>query len=193
MNLSEWARGRSQGLVQPLGQGLHRLGVSPNALTVTGLVGMALAGVLVAVGALLWGGLVVALASSLDALDGAVARAAGRVSRWGAFLDSTLDRLAEVAVHLGLLVYVLSFESGAWPAVLVLLALSGSLLVSYARARAEGLGLECKVGLFTRLERVVVLILGLVLGQVVGMLLLLALMTHVTALQRFAHVWRRAA
>lgn len=190
MNLSEWARGRSQGLLELAARRLHRLGVSPDALTWLGFLGMCLAGAVAALGRLPLAGLVVALSASLDALDGSLARLSGRASRRGAFLDSVLDRLAEVAVYLGLLLHLLS--SGAAPLlpVLAFLTVSGSLLVSYTRARAEGLGLECRVGLFTRLERVVVLVAGLLLGQLGWMLALLAVMTHVTAAQRMWHVWR---
>jgi CDP-diacylglycerol--glycerol-3-phosphate 3-phosphatidyltransferase len=132
-------------------------------------------------------GVLIVVVGLFDALDGALARSTGQTSRFGAFLDSTLDRFAEIALYLGLL-YL--YRADPLATVLVYLSITGSLMVSYTRARAEGLGLECKVGFFTRLERLGVLVLGLLLERTILALLVLAVFSNLTALQRMWHVWR---
>ena len=139
------------------------------------------------------------LGALCDILDGSMARRAGRSSRRGAFLDSTLDRLAEIAVFIGLIACY--FRAQLFVQLLTGLALTGSLMTSYARARAEGLGVDCKVGLLERPERLALLILGLLLaplslagvGLLVWVIVLLALLTYVTTLQRILHVLGRSA
>jgi CDP-diacylglycerol--glycerol-3-phosphate 3-phosphatidyltransferase len=118
-------------------------------------------------------------------LDGAVARAAGKGSPFGAFLDSTVDRYAEILPYLGL---AFAFRDDRL-FYLPFLAITGSLMVSYARARVEGLGGSCRVGLLERPERIVLLFLGLILGPLAlkVSLVLLAVGSHVTALQRMLH------
>jgi CDP-diacylglycerol--glycerol-3-phosphate 3-phosphatidyltransferase len=128
------------------------------------------------------------MTSSVDALDGALARVLGAKSRFGAFLDSTLDRLSEGALLLGLLVWLLR-QDLTLEVILLFFALLGSVMVSYTRARAEGVGYACKVGFLTRMERVLLLGIGLMLGWVRGLLLVLAIFTWVTVLQRIAHVY----
>jgi len=139
-------------------------------------------------------GWVVLLAGFLDILDGALARHTGQVTRFGAILDSTLDRLSEAALLFGILIFSLR-EQLALEIVLVCLALIGSMMVSYIRARAEGLGIECQVGLFTRAERVIVLALGLLLSQLdyalTVALVIITLFSFITASQRFLHVWQQ--
>jgi CDP-diacylglycerol--glycerol-3-phosphate 3-phosphatidyltransferase len=127
--------------------------------------------------------------SSVDALDGALARVLGAKSRFGAFLDSTLDRLSEGVLFLGLLIWLLS-QGLTFDVVLLFFALLGSVMVSYARARAEGVGYTCKVGLLTRMERVLLLGVGLILGWTRMTLLILAIFTWITVLQRITHVYR---
>ncbi len=172
-------------LVQPLVQA----GVSPNVLTLAGFLLNGVVGGLLAMGVGPVGGLLVWLAGATDLLDGALARAAGRSSVFGAFLDSTLDRFSEAVVLLGLLgLFLRQGEMGG--AVPVTLALIGSFMVSYTRARAEGLGLRCEVGWFDRPARVAILGLGLLLGQPVLTLWVLAVAAHWTVLQRVWHVAR---
>ena len=137
------------------------------------------------------GGVALLLASALDMLDGAVARATGTASPFGAFLDSVADRYSEAAMWMALVI-VFAQKNDALLVAGSVLAMAGSLLVSYARARAEGLGLDCEVGWFQRPERVVALALGLMvpdllLGPVVW---LLAIVTNVTVVQRVLHVRR---
>lgn len=189
-------KNRLRGLLDPLVGALARLGVTPIAVTVAGLA-LSLAGAaLVARGSLLSGGLVLVAAGVCDTLDGSLARRAGRESVFGAFIDSTVDRVAEIAVFGGLILhYVDAGPGGRLPVIACLVALMGAFLTSYTRARAEGLGFECRVGLIERPERVALIILGLVIGgKTLAVILgLLALLTVVTALQRVIHVRRLAA
>ncbi len=185
-------------ILDPVAAGSLRLGLSPDALTIAGLLLSIVAGIAVAMGRLYPATLLLFLGALCDILDGSMARRAGRSSRRGAFLDSTLDRLAEIAVFIGLLVH---FRAQLLVQVLVFVALTGSLMTSYARARAEGLGVDCKVGLLERPERLALLILGLLLaplslagvGLLVWVIALLALLTYVTTLQRILHVLGRTA
>jgi len=175
--------------VQPMGLALAALGLTPNAITLLGLLLHGLvAGVLAAGHATLAGGLLLPVAA-LDMLDGAVARATQRTTRFGAFLDSTTDRYAEIVVFLALLV-AYAPRADALANVAIFLAAVGSMMVSYTRARAEGLGLRCEVGLLPRPERIVILALGLISGWIVPAVWLLAVLTNFTAAQRIWHVWR---
>lgn len=171
---------------------LGHLGFTPNALTIIGSVLTGLVGVLAAQGWFLAAGLGLWLFSLSDTLDGALARATGRVSPFGAFLDSVCDRYAEAGVFLGLVWWFHTTGSGLG-VMLAFLAAISSLMVSYARARAEGLNYHAEVGWFQRPERIVALGLGLVLAQWVPVTLLLALgllavLTTVTVVQRVWHV-----
>jgi len=200
--------------LDPLVRALIALGLKPDHLTALGF-GLSLAAAsLFAIGRFRGAALLAAASGLCDILDGQLARRAGAETRFGAFLDSTLDRLAEAALLTGIAWYytaqlvdmavnpervLANLEYGLEPvtfaaiAILAVLALVGSFLVSYTRARAEGLGLECKVGWFERPERLVLLIAaGLFgLGPVIpGALLVLAVLSFATAIQRMAHVWK---
>jgi CDP-diacylglycerol--glycerol-3-phosphate 3-phosphatidyltransferase len=180
--------------VLPVGRALGRIGLTPNALTALGLVLNIAAGVILATGAYQWGGLAYLAASAFDSLDGAVARAMGQTSRFGAFFDSLADRYSESAVLLGL-AWGLTL-SGQWTLVAAVGAtLVGSLMVSYARARAEGLGVDCEIGLLQRTERILVLGVGLLFAELLlaPVLLALAVATNVTVVQRVLHVRRALA
>ncbi len=162
---------------------LVALRVTPTMLTTTGFLGNVAAGVLVAQGFFFYGGALLLIASGLDMFDGAVARATGTASRFGALYDSVLDRMSEAAVLFGLAWYMIGIRNGE-AAALAFAAVVGSLLVSYVRARAEGLGLELKDGLFTRSERVVLTGVMLITGWVRGGLWVLAILSLATAFQR---------
>ena len=193
MNRATARRVLTSYLEQPVTGLLARLGVSPNGLTLLGLVVAGASAYLLSVG-LLWAGGIVLLASGVfDLFDGALARATGRASRFGALLDSVVDRVSEMVVLLGLLILYMQSPS-AEGLVLVYLALAGSVLVSYLRARAEGLGIECRVGIMTRPERVVALGIGLVLGHwwpvaVLVVLAAVAGLAFFTSVQRLFHSW----
>lgn len=185
----ERLRELTQGVRASIATMLGRLGLTPNGLTLLGyLLNLPVMWVL-ASGHLRLGGVLVALASAFDALDGTLARETQQTSTFGAFFDSVMDRFSEATVLLGLLLWYLRTGVQLEP-VLIYLTMVGSLLVSYTRARAEGLDLQCKVGLLTRFERVVLLVIALLVGQVPLALWLLAILTNVTALQRVYHVWR---
>jgi CDP-diacylglycerol---glycerol-3-phosphate 3-phosphatidyltransferase len=174
---------------------LGRLGFSPNALTILGSVLTACVGLLVAQGWFLAAGVCLWVFSLTDTLDGALARATNRVTTFGAFLDSVCDRYAEAAVFFGL-VWWYQASGNSLGVALAYLALVGSLMVSYARARAEGVGLQAAdVGWFQRPERIILLGVGLLLapltpGALLIVLGLLAVLTTVTVLQRVLHVAR---
>ncbi len=162
---------------------LAAAGVTPTMVTTAGLAGNAIAAVLIARGALLAGGIVVLLASGLDMLDGALARQTGRASRFGALYDSVLDRFSEAVVLFGIAVY--AFNRGSREeTLLAFAAVVGSLLVSYVRARAEGLDVALTDGLFRRQERVVLTAAGLILGLLRAALWILAVLSLLTAVQR---------
>jgi len=175
-------------------------------LTVLGLLLSALTAVVLALGFLFAGGLLVLFAGIFDMFDGALARVSNAASVFGAFFDSMLDRYSESIILFGLLCYALQrpdLHDAFWPAnssllhseqtwmiVCLFIAMVGSCLGSYAKARAEGLGLECKTGLLARPERVVILAIGLLSGTTIWALALLAVLSHVTAIERLIYVWR---
>ena len=187
-----WIKGVKLGLreaVQPLALFLARAGIQANWLTYTGFVLNLGVATLVIEGWLSLAGVVFLLVNALDFLDGAVARAAGTAGRYGAFLDSVLDRYSEAVVFVGLLIWFARL--GDTPALTATaLALIGSFMVSYCRARAEGLGLDCEVGLLQRPERIVILGLGMIAPDylLTPVLILLAVLTNLTAAQRMRHV-----
>lgn len=183
--LRKWTRW----LVDPTSRALHRLGVRPNHLTILGFLLSLVNAWLLAMGRLPLAGVLILVFSALDGLDGSLARVSGQVTRFGGFLDSVLDRCSEAAVYFGLVVFFAA-AGRREELYLTYVAIIGSLLVSYTRARAEGLGLRCEVGWFTRVERVVLLSVGLVLGWLRPVLWLLAILTNVTVLQRVLHVRR---
>jgi CDP-diacylglycerol---glycerol-3-phosphate 3-phosphatidyltransferase len=164
--------------------------ITPNQVSLMGvLLNLASAALLVQ-GQLVLAGLVYLLAGSLDLLDGALARLAKMSSRFGAFLDSTADRISEGVVFAAIAYY---FARHGQPvdAALTVLALLGSLLVSYTRARAEGLGLECKVGIVTRAERVVLVACGLLFGLLPAAIYILVVLTAFSVTQRILHTLRQ--
>jgi CDP-diacylglycerol--glycerol-3-phosphate 3-phosphatidyltransferase len=160
-------------------------------LTVVGLLLSLVTGAVLTFGHLSIGGALLLVAGIFDTFDGALARVTDKASAFGAFFDSTLDRIAEAGIGLGLLVYY-SIHHNASATTLLYLVIVGSLIISYARARAEGLHVECKVGLMARPERVIALAIGLLLGPAITpwALALLAITTWGTVLQRIVHVWQ---
>ena len=173
------------------------LHLTPNTITVIGLVITIVASALVAGGWLLVGAAVLTAGSLLDAVDGALARAQGGGTAFGSFLDSTLDRASEAILYVGIAVWMMgALGEPTLPVLAVFLALAGSFLVSYAHARAEGIGLEASVGLAPRTERLVLVIAGLALAGLgftpvlIGTIFLIAALTVATLIQRIWHVWR---
>ena len=168
---------------------LVRWNVSPDAVTYLGLVLTVGVAVLAGLGEIRWAGVAYIFAALCDTLDGTLARASGKGSRFGAFIDSTMDRFEESIVFLGLTLYY-ARTGGQVEIPLILVVTVGSLMVSYTRARAEGLGVACKVGFMGRPARVVVMIAGMILDQVPIALIILAVTTLATSFQRMYHVWR---
>jgi CDP-diacylglycerol--glycerol-3-phosphate 3-phosphatidyltransferase len=140
-------------------------------------------------GYLFLGGILITGVALFDAIDGTMARMMGRTSRFGAFLDSTLDRFSEAVIFLGLFVYFIG-ENQNQELILIYATVVGSLMVSYARARAEGIGVPLKEGFFTRFERVFLLVVGLLFNQLTLILWVLAIFSNLTAIQRMYLVWR---
>ena len=191
------ARKSAYHLTEPIMPLLVKTHITPTTLTWIGFATALGGAVLIASGHLFIAGFVVLASGFLDMLDGALARHTNQVSRFGAIFDSTLDRISEAVLLLGILVFYLFLgNQSAIGILLVGLALVGSPLVSYIRARAEAIGLECKVGLFTRAERVIVLAAGLLLSHLGNALIIaLAIITvfsFITAGQRLSHVLKQA-
>ncbi len=176
---------------------LNSYGITPNTITLIGFVLTILSAIIIATGYFFVGGLVLGVAALFDMLDGVLARLS-KPSKFGAFLDSTLDRYSESFSFLGLVYYYLTFANARNELSLIFFILIGSLMVSYTRARAEALNIECKVGLLQRPERLVILIVGLLSYWVFPIVLtvalwILAIFTNVTALQRIYDVYWKAA
>lgn len=179
---------------RPVAGALAKMGVSPNMVTFAGLVGAGVSAWLISEGMLWVGGIVMLFAGVLDLFDGALARSTGQDSPFGALLDSVVDRVSEIVVLLGLLLYYAQADSLPG-VVLVYLAVGGSVMVSYLRARSEGLGIDCKVGVMTRPERVAALGFGLIVGHWVPVVVLVVLgviaaLTILTTVQRLFHTGR---
>ncbi len=173
----------------PVARGLFRLGASANQISVGGFaLNVATAG-LVATDHLVAAGVLYLIAGTLDLLDGILARLTGTPTRFGAFLDSTIDRVSEGVVFAAI-GYRFALEGAAINSGVVVLALLGSFLVSYTRSRAEGLGVECKVGITTRAERVVLVAIGLVAQLLTQAIYLVALLTAITVVQRVLRIRR---
>jgi len=186
-NLQQLRRRTGARVAEPFVRALSHSPISPNAITVAGAVVTVVAAWLAAEGHLLTAGLVLGGASLLDLLDGALARATGRTSSFGAILDSTCDRLSEAVLLAGIALWF--GEAGNTTALVVTyVALIASFLVSYVRARGEAMGFDCTVGLCTRPERVIVLALGLLTGLVFVAVAIVALCSTVTVVQRLVHL-----
>jgi len=199
-NLPKPAQDRLLTLTRPIVGPLVRAGVHPNAVTTVGFAVTVSAAVAFAYGNIRLGGLLMLLGGGFDIIDGAVARTSGLASAFGSFYDSTLDRISEILVFVG----ILGLFAGAaprfdasWMVYVVGLALGGSMMVSYTRAIAEKLGLDCQVGLMQRTERVLLLgSVSLVFGAAwngavfIGVLSFMAVMTNFTAIQRIVWVFK---
>ena len=187
--LDKRAREIGRPALEAVARVLARWNVSPDFVTLVGLVLTIGVGILAGMGEIRWAGVVYVFAAICDAIDGTLARVGGKGSRFGAFLDSTIDRFEESIVFLGLIIYY-ARVGGMYEVPLILVAAIGSLMVSYTRARAEALGVSCKVGFMTRVPRVLIMIVGMILDQVLIALILIAATSLFTAIHRLYHVWR---
>jgi phosphatidylglycerophosphate synthase len=206
--LSEKIKRQFLRMTAPVCHFLSSLGVSPNAISFTGLILSMAAGLCYGGGLFFWGGLVLIVAGICDVLDGQMARQSGRHSLFGAFIDSAIDRFSEIFIFMGFAWYFsgnpgneTSAIPGSFVVLIIILALSGSFMVSYTRARAEGLGVDCKVGWMQRPERIIFLVLGSLLTGIlaegnlvmIGTLLLIAVLGNYTAIQRILYVRNQLA
>jgi phosphatidylglycerophosphate synthase len=196
-------------VVKPLGNLFARAGIHPHALTVAGFVISFAAGVVYAQGAFFWGACLLAVAGLCDTLDGQVARQTNKQSRFGAFFDSTLDRYSDLFPLAGLAYFfsggrgwavgIPALESSPLTVIAIVFSIAGSFMVSYARARAEGLGVECKTGIMQRPERIAFLIMGSIVGAIPAVgpvlmkctLFIMAVLTNATAVSRIVHTKRQ--
>ena len=174
-------------VLDPLARLFLRLGLTPNMVTMLGLLGNTVGAYFLARGELLTGGLLIAIMTPIDALDGTMARLRGEASDWGAYVDSVSDRYAELIIYGGLLYHFLT-QGDTLGGMLTFGAAAGSVLVSYVKARAEGLGYEAKVGILTRAERYLVLAPALVFNFIYAGLGILAVFANITAIQRIWYV-----
>ena len=183
LTFTDQMRVRFRGILDPIGAFLNRIGLMPNTMTILGLIGNTAGAVLLSQGQMTYGGLIILAMGPVDALDGTMARLRGEPSEFGAFVDSVTDRYSELVIFGGLIIYYVL--QGNWIAVLATyLAASGSVLVSYVRARAASLGYDTKVGILTRMERYLVLAPTLVFNIPLVGIWIIAILANVTALQR---------
>ena len=200
MNMSEmkllsksWVNGYMT-LIEPLAKLLADYKVHPHVLTISGFVLSLLAANFFRLGFVFYAGVVIVLAGTCDVLDGKLARETNRVSKYGALFDSTIDRYSEVIIFMGLAAFF--YQRSSYLHLLIILAIAGSFMVSYTRARAEGLGIQCKVGLMQRTERITYLALGSLLGAIPGTnhiflvaaIWFIAIFANATAIQRMVYI-----
>ncbi|PJF25202.1 MAG: CDP-alcohol phosphatidyltransferase family protein [Phototrophicales bacterium] len=190
ITLSDRVRAAFVAVTSRAGMAVHRAGIHPDTITIVGLIVVAIGSAFIASGALQFGGLLLLASLPLDALDGAVARAMQRQDRFGAVLDSTLDRYADGLIF-GALAYYFAAQSQPGNLLLALAALMGSFVVSYTRARAGEAGLSVKIGLFSRFERVIALLLALLIPPLlIPGLWVLAVGTNITGVQRLWFIYK---
>ena len=183
LTFTDQMRVRFRGVLDPIGAFFNRIGLMPNTMTILGLIGNTVGAFFLSQGQMTYGGLIILAMGPVDALDGTMARLRGEPSEFGAFVDSVTDRYSELVIFGGLLIYYV--QQGNWVAALATyLAASGSVLVSYVRARASSLGYDTKVGILTRMERYLVLAPTLVLNIPLVGLWIIAILANITALQR---------
>ena len=187
--MTDFLRKIFHGLLNKIAAFLIVLGVKPDTVTFIGLLGNMLAGFLIATGKLQFGGLCALIMGPVDAVDGALARLSDEESRFGAFLDSVVDRYSEIALFLGLLVHAVRIDDDVL-LIWTFIAASGSVMVSYTRARAESLGEEIKIGILTRVERYLVFVPAMITNLPLIGMVIIGVLAHVTASQR---IWQARA
>lgn len=183
-----------KGIVDPIADFLNRLGLTPNTMTILGLVGNIIGSVFLALGQMTIGGIIILLMGPIDALDGTMARLRGMDGQFGAFVDSVTDRYSELVIFGGLL-YFYASQGDLLGTMLVFLAALGSVMVSYIRARGQSLGWDTKVGILTRMERYLVLAPALIIPIPALPLIgigIIAIFANITAFQRIFDVRRQA-
>jgi CDP-diacylglycerol--glycerol-3-phosphate 3-phosphatidyltransferase len=188
-NFAGWARSWVYQLLVRPARSIGNMGITPNTLTLASFVLNILAALLIVVRQWQVAGCIILLSGILDILDGAVAHETSQETPFGAFLDSVLDQYGEIAILMSLLSQYLPAQAYV-EVILIILIVIGTVLTSYVRARAGWLGIECRVGILTHVERVLIITLGLITKQVILALWLLAVLSNLTVLQRIVYVWR---
>jgi CDP-diacylglycerol--glycerol-3-phosphate 3-phosphatidyltransferase len=189
--LTDFLRAKTKFIIDPIVTFMAKYRFSPDTLTVLGMLFHFFYAWLIATGQMAWTAVLMFFLVPLDALDGSLARKLGREQGgFGAFLDSTLDRLAEIVLFGGFIFYYVSLGN-EWMLAVTYIAITGSIMVSYARARAEALGLNAKIGFLSRVERYAVMMFFMVINQPHIGLIILAFFTYFTAFQRMYHVWKQ--
>jgi len=181
-------------VIEPVAKFLINLRIHPHVITFSGLLFSFIAFNFYRQGYFFYAGVLVVLAGACDVLDGKLARETNQISKFGALIDSTIDRYSEILLFLGLAVFF--HNKYSYIVYLIILAITGSFMVSYTRARAEGLGLECKVGLMQRPERMTYLAIGSLLGSipkmgvyiVIATIWFVAIFANITVFQRVIHI-----
>ena len=207
MKYRDYLQDRIYKIINPIIHGMIKIGITPNMVTTIGFLGNVLATAIFILASeqatpeasyamIGWGGAILIFSGLFDMMDGRLARLGNMSTAFGAFWDSTLDRYSELFSLFGLTLYLLN-TVGTWAGVISFLALVGSIMVSYVRARAEGLDIECKVGLMQRPERVVVTSVVAILtgifnsnGWLIGGMILIAVLANITAFWRVAHCYK---
>ena len=190
LTLTEQVRRRFGGILDPIASFLIKIGLKPNTMTILGLVGNTVGAYFISRGWMTVGGILILLMGPVDALDGTMARMKGEPTAFGAFVDSVTDRYSELIIFGGLFIFYLN--QGEWlGAGLAYIAASGSVLVSYVRARAQSLGYDTSIGVLTRMERYLVLAPALVINLPLVGLWIIAIFSNLTALQRILDVRRK--
>jgi len=174
-------------ILQPSAKFLNRIGIQPNMLTLAGLIGTAIGAYYLSLGNFRWGAILIGLMSLVDAFDGPLARLRGEPRNFGAFVDSVSDRYSELLIYAGLLWYSL-VQDDNWLSLAVYFAGFGSVLVSYTRARAQSLGMDAKIGIFSRVERILILGVALFFNYVFWGVAIVAVGSNLTAFRRVWHV-----
>lgn len=187
---TDWLRKIFGNIASAVARILARIGLSANALTIIGCVLVIGVSFIIASGNFVLGGFLLIVTAGIDFLDGTLARQTNGGTKFGSFLDSFLDRISDSAVLMALAWYYMG-QPGRIEELLAIIAIVGSMQVSYARARAEIIGIDCKVGLFTRVERFIVILAGLLTGWTSYALWILAIGTPITALRRAWYVYQR--
>jgi phosphatidylglycerophosphate synthase len=186
--LTDWARAQGGIILRPVADAVGRLGIHPNTVSLVGVLLQVGVGVVFGLGYLTLGGWLLLVVSPVDALDGLLARIVGKQSRFGAFLDSTLDRFSDTALLLGLTAHYIRQDAHLKVA-LLLISLVAAMMVSYVRARAEAAGFSCKVGLLTRMERILLIGVLSAFGLHTVMVWALATLSVFTVVQRIIYVY----
>lgn len=191
LTFSDQMRVVFKGVLDPAGAFFNKLGIYPNTMTIIGLVGNVIGAALIALGYMTIGGIIIMVMGLVDTLDGTMARLRGMPSEFGAFVDSVTDRYSELIIYAGLLYFFV--QRADWVSVLgIYIAASGSVLVSYVRARAASVGMDTKVGFLSRFERYLVLAPALIFKIPMVGIWIIAVFANITAIQRILDVRRQA-